>query len=115
MAEERVMERAPAYIKLDSWSPLFACYGVFGDVDDLTSLWENLEGFDAATGAWIERKSYSLVEHEPFGFVFVHVLRWRQENAIQAFENYARRLEWEHHGYMDLKDEIMAEVFDGEE
>ena len=115
MEEEHVNAVQPPqvnFIRLSCWLPCRAQYAVFGNANDVTSLWENLDGFEAAAGTWVDRKSYELVDNPPFGFIFVNVWSWKAAAAEQAFVNYAKRLEWEHPGFRDLMKEIMAEVND---
>lgn len=98
------------FVRLSCWLPFRARYAVFGNANDVTSLWDNLDYFEAAAGTWINRKSYELVDNPPFGFIFVSVWKWNAAAAEQAFINYAKRLEWNYPDFKPLMEEIMIEI-----
>jgi len=85
-------------------------YAVFADLENEEALWDNLEAFDVYP-AWVEKTGYELEGNEPFGFLFLHVAKWKKDAAAAALENYYKRMAWEHgEKYTDLCHEIMGEI-----
>lgn len=106
-----ILVRGMNHLKVETWNPIWACYAVMCDTEDTTALWENIEVFNAAPYlCWIERKCFELEGHEPFGVIFFHVPRWKQEEFKAATENYMRRQEWMTPGFKELAEEIYEEL-----
>lgn len=111
-----VFDEAPArcFIKCDDWHLLYYDYLVFGDLDDEDALADNLEAFEVPY-LWlfkIDKQCYQLEEHAPLGVMFIKVPKWSAEAFEKALDNYARRMEWEHHGFINLAKSVIADLED---
>ena len=102
------------YIRFDDWHLLRDHYVVFGDLEDIDALADNFEYF-GVTPLWlntIDAGQFELEGYEPLGLMFIRVPKWRREEVAKAFNNYAKRMEWKHHGYMTLAQDVIAELLE---